>query len=116
MSTIQYLGNQIKISRKNKKVSQEKLAELCGVHVNTLKSIESGKSDPSVTLFAKICSILDLSLDELLNNKKIAPSKSELIFQIISVLPKLNDNQLAAILALSESSIEQSPIATGTTA
>jgi transcriptional regulator with XRE-family HTH domain len=115
MIDIKELGDKIKFTRKSKKLSQEGLSELARIHINTFKKIESGKGSPSIESLVQICTALDLSIDELLDLKKRHIKKSELIFEIISILPKLNENQLAALLALSTSSFEELSIPTRAT-
>jgi len=59
-------GKKIKIERINKEISQEKLAELAGLHRTTLGTIENGKTSPTLDTIAKIANALNLTISELL--------------------------------------------------
>jgi transcriptional regulator with XRE-family HTH domain len=53
--------------RKKKKISQETLARLAGVSLNTIVKIESGESRcPTIQTIAGIAEALGISLDELI--------------------------------------------------
>lgn len=59
-------GKRIKIERIKKEVSQEKLAELSGLHRTTLGTIENGKTSPTLDSVAKIAKALNVKMSELL--------------------------------------------------
>lgn len=59
-------GKRIKIERIKQEISQEKLAELSGLHRTTLGSIENGKTSPTLDTIAKIANALNLTISELL--------------------------------------------------
>ncbi len=59
-------GKRIKIERIKQEISQEKLAELSGLHRTTLGSIENGKTSPTLDSIARIAKALNLTLSELL--------------------------------------------------
>ena len=61
-------GKRIKIERINQEISQEKLAELAGLHRTTLGTIENGKTSPTLDTIAKIANALNLTISELLLN------------------------------------------------
>jgi len=52
----------LKDRREALKVTQEHLAELSGVGLRTLKSIESGKGNPTIETLMKIAEVLGLDL------------------------------------------------------
>lgn len=59
------------ISRKLKaarKVSQEELAELADISVDTISNIERGRFMPSLKTFVKLCNALELSPNEILED------------------------------------------------
>lgn len=58
-------GKKIKIERIKKDISQEKLAELSGLHRTTLGTIENGKNSPTLDSIARIANALDLTLAEM---------------------------------------------------
>ena len=54
------IGNAIKTLRKQKKITQKQLAELCEISTNALCCIETGQSFPSKTTISKICASLNI--------------------------------------------------------
>ena len=65
------LGKNIKELRQKRKLSQEKLARLTDISLNTLTKIESGFTKrPSIQTIHKIAKSLGVSLDELVEGRK----------------------------------------------
>jgi transcriptional regulator with XRE-family HTH domain len=52
----------LKVRREALNVTQEHLAELSGVGLRTLKSIETGKGNPTIDTLAKLADVLGLEL------------------------------------------------------
>ena len=64
------LSQNIKKLRKNKKISQDKLARLADVTYNTLVKIESGANkNPTLETLTKLADALDASIDKLVGRK-----------------------------------------------
>ncbi len=60
------IGKNIRALRQKKKLSQEKLARLTDISLNTLTKIESGFTKrPSIQTIKKIADALEISLDDL---------------------------------------------------
>ena len=59
----------IKKRRKILKISQEKLAQISGVSLRTLKAFESGEGNPTLKTLNKLTEVLGLEV--ILNIKKI---------------------------------------------
>ena len=57
--------NKIKLSRVEKELSQEELANLCDVTRQTIGLIESGNYNPTLHLCVKIAKALDKTLNDL---------------------------------------------------
>ncbi len=55
----------LKSARAAKDLSQEQLADLCGVSRQTISSIEKGDYNPTINLCISICKALGKTLDEL---------------------------------------------------
>ena len=67
LSRAKMLGKNIKKSRQQKKLSQEKLARLTDISLNTLTKIESGFTKrPAIQTIHKIAKVLEVSLDRLM--------------------------------------------------
>ena len=59
------IGNVIRTKRRAKDMTQEDIAELLGVSVSAVSLWESGKTMPDISLVPAICSLLEISADEL---------------------------------------------------
>ncbi|MDK0813531.1 helix-turn-helix transcriptional regulator [Clostridium perfringens] len=59
------LKNKLKISRVEKGLSQQALADLAGVSRNTISSIETGQFNPTAKLALILCIALDKKFEEL---------------------------------------------------
>lgn len=64
------LGKNIQKFRKFNKLTQEKLAELVNVEINSISSIETGKYFPSPDNIVKIASALNVSVADLFSFKE----------------------------------------------
>lgn len=68
MSKNKNLANNIIRLRKQKGLSQEKLARLSDVANNTVIKMETGENDnPTLETLRKVAKALDVSVDELIN-------------------------------------------------
>lgn len=59
------MGQMIGDARRDRKLSQVKLAKMCGISLTCLKKIEEDMSSPNWFSIRNIAFVLDLSLDEL---------------------------------------------------
>ena len=59
------LGKRIATARKQKGISQEKLADAVDVHRTYIGFVEQGKRNPSIGKLRKIAAAIGLSLDKL---------------------------------------------------
>ena len=64
------IGSFIAQERKAKKLTQSKLAEKLFVSEKTISKWEKGKGLPDTNLLPKLCEILEVSLNELLNGER----------------------------------------------
>lgn len=65
------IGNFIAFERKAKNLTQAKLAEKVFVSEKTVSKWENGKGLPDTNTLPKLCEILEVSLNELLNGERI---------------------------------------------
>ncbi len=63
-------GKRVRELRKERNWSQEKLAEISGLHPNYIGMIERGERNPSLLNIVKIASAYNLNLSELLNQNQ----------------------------------------------
>lgn len=59
------MKNNIRELRKNKKISQAELANLCQVTRQTINAIENNKYDPTLQLAFDLARVLDTTVDNL---------------------------------------------------
>jgi len=59
------LGKRIKKARKEKHITQQKLAEMVHMHETTISRIETGTINPSVHTINKLAKALKVSMSEL---------------------------------------------------
>ena len=64
------LREAIRNERKNKRITQEELAEMLEVSPTHVKHIESGHRKPSIEILFELAKILNISLDEVVFPKK----------------------------------------------
>lgn len=63
------IGQRIKAERKRNGLTQKELAEICGLHVNTIQQYELNKRQPRIEMLKEIakwlgCTVNDLVYDE----------------------------------------------------
>ena len=90
------LGLRLKEYRENRKLTQDKLAEMVGIDPKHLSRIENGRNYPSLETLEKILDSLDVSYEEIFNFKLLV-SKDELIKKINSRLEVLDESKLKLI-------------------
>lgn len=66
------IGKFIAKCRKNKKITQQELAEKLGVSDRTIGNWENGRNMPDLSLFQPLCDELSITLNDLLAGEKIA--------------------------------------------
>ena len=65
------IGEFIVCERKNKKLTQAKLAEKLFVSEKTVSKWETGRGAPDTSVLPKLCEVFECSLNELLNGERI---------------------------------------------
>lgn len=65
------IGKFISECRKNKNISQKELGELIKVSSSSISKWENGKSLPEVSIMPKLCTELDITINELISGEKI---------------------------------------------
>ena len=65
------IGQFIANCRKDKKLTQEQLTEKLGISINAISKWERGLNLPDVSLMKELCKILDITLNELFEGKKL---------------------------------------------
>lgn len=65
------IGEILKELRRSKGVSQENLAELCGVSMQAVSKWENGQSFPDITFLPKLAGYFQVTIDTLLLGRRI---------------------------------------------
>jgi len=64
---LKIVGDRIRAVRKTKKISQEKLAEISGLHPTYISDIERGKVNASISSFYMVAKALNIPFSDLVN-------------------------------------------------
>lgn len=65
------IGKRVRETRKQQKISQERLAELTDVSVGYISHIETARKKASLSTLIRIANALGITVDELLNGNQI---------------------------------------------
>jgi transcriptional regulator with XRE-family HTH domain len=91
------LGNAIRNARMEKKLTQEKLAEIINISPVHIKQIEAGTRMPSVEVLYKISVTLNLSVDDVFFPEK--PNAKEMLGKIERILRVCTQHDLRVVYA-----------------
>ena len=86
--------------RKQKRLTQQKMADTIGIHVSQIKRYESGDTQPSLEVLRKIAVALNISADTLLFDEEERDPDDEfkLQFEAISKMPNEEKLIIKALL------------------
>ena len=62
------LSQRIQTIRKEKKITQQELAESAGLHLTYIGHLEAGKYHPSTFVLWKIAQVLEVPMDDFINS------------------------------------------------
>lgn len=98
-------GRRLNKVRRDRRITGERLAELCNINATYLRQIEAGTKTPSLPVFVTICRELDVSPNYLLID--ILP---DIIRQDIEpvreLCKKASPNQLEMVAAMIEAALD----------
>ena len=97
------IGENIKIHRKNKGLTQKQLADKIGVSEITVRRYEKNNNIPNVAIIDKFAAALEISVFELLDNKY---DKAE--YELLNGLSNGCDNLLNLVSNFEDSAKEES--------
>lgn len=102
------IGKKIKLIRESKRLKQFELAELSGVNLSFLNTIESGKANPSIKTLIKFAEVLDCEIGDFFREKAIEELRDTDYFSdeklgrftsgIVAMMGKNNAYRLAMML------------------
>ena len=87
------LGDKLKQLRKQRKLTQEQLAELVSVDFRHISYLENGKSFPSSELIERLCKTLNVTYSELFSFDETI-SRAELLEKISNIIKSFDDKKL----------------------
>ena len=94
METRELIGIRIKSLRTSKGMSQEGLAEKVGISPKYLSSIERGKENPTLDIFTKLATALNIELLEIFNFSVEGKSMKELKAFIANLIKGSDEEKL----------------------
>lgn len=86
-------GQYIKYIRNERKLTAEKLAQLCNIDATYLRQIEGGKKTPSLPIFISICNALHISPNYILHGNL---DKNEMTYvnELLALLDKASPSEI----------------------
>ena len=87
------IAKKLPLTRKQKGLTQQALADAIGIHVSQIKRYESGKSQPSVEALKKIAKTLRVSADSLIFDDDELKVDSDLALQFEAISNMSKDEQ-----------------------
>ena len=88
-------GKKLQQIRKAKGLTQEKLAELAGVHEKHISKLELGTYKPSFDTLNKVLTALDLKIDEVgLNLEKVSVNDNPFYIKSVQILNSATEQEL----------------------
>lgn len=97
MINFKIIGQRIKTFRKNRFLTQEKLAELLNVSTEHLSRIETGSYRPSLNLIENISEILEVSEEELMFGTK---NETEMNKELCNRFNELSTEKKQAVMMI----------------
>lgn len=95
MSVAAILGLRIRFYRKQRKLSQEQLAELCDLHPSYIGQIERGEKNISVEILHRLSLGLEIPMKDLLQDfDSLSQPLNPLAAEIYSQLLQITDGDL----------------------
>lgn len=95
------IGERIKLARKERNMTQEKLAEEMGVSIAFLSRIERGSSQINLKRLSQICNILGTTEGEILNGVS-SGSSTYLDSELSNILKNCSSEQVKLIYEIAK--------------
>lgn len=90
------LGKRIAEARQQRKLSQDRLSELCSISTHHISELERGKTNPSFQVLQKISEALSVSVVSLLDFNHHA-EREKLEKEIAEILSQLPDDKFRTL-------------------
>ncbi|MHA3916263.1 helix-turn-helix domain-containing protein [Halovulum sp. GXIMD14793] len=86
--------------RKSRGFTQEQMADITGLHINSVKAYEAGRSVPSAEVIKKIALAFSVTTDELIFDAHERAPKNDLLlqFEALSKLPDVDQLTISNLI------------------
>lgn len=102
MNITKELGLRIRYYRKEKHITQEKLAEICNLHPTYVGQLERGEKNATIESIYRIAKGLDIPISKLLDNVEYLENNAESIsleiYHQLLLLPQSKQESILKIL------------------
>lgn len=100
------LGNRIRDRRQEIGLSQEKVAEMAGISINTVSRIEGGQSAMSIEIFIKMVQVLGMDANELLGVNGMAKENGGQCQKMLCRIRHLKQSEQTVVLQTMEALVD----------
>jgi transcriptional regulator with XRE-family HTH domain len=107
MLDYEVVGKRIREARTEKKITQEKFAEMIGVSTGYISQVESGLKCFNLKRFNEVSQILDKSTSYFIEGTEDKDSGDYLIAEITSMLRGLNEDKMKVIKDVVKTIVEK---------
>jgi len=96
------IGARIRTARKSKGLSQEKLAEMCGMHPTYIGQVERGEKNVTVINVYRIAEALGVGLEDLFQGiGKQGQGRGSILFnEIVDILSGLSESKQQSVIKI----------------
>ena len=91
------IGERIRNYRNREGLSQEELAERCGLHATYIGQLERGEKNATLESMEKIVKGLNISFETLFEKIQVGEFKNNIAAQCYSLIDALNEREQGAI-------------------
>ncbi len=101
------LGELMKKTRIERRLTQEEVAEMVGCHPQYYKNLENGKGMPSLSMFRKIMNVLNIP-----SNEYISPNQNpgSIVYNsLLNLLSQCDEYKLSVLHATAEALLKDVP-------
>ncbi|MCM1264186.1 MAG: helix-turn-helix transcriptional regulator [Butyrivibrio sp.] len=96
------LGMRIRYYRKEKNITQEKLAEICNLHPTYIGQLERGEKNATIESIYRISKGLEVPISKLLDNMEVFENEStdysQKIYHQLLLIPKNKQQDISKII------------------
>ena len=94
------LGEKIKLTRVQKKISQQQLADQAGIHQKNISKYESNDVAPSAITLKAIADAMEVTTDYLLGSDKDVTIKDTALFRQFKDIDSMPDEEKNALVSV----------------